>query len=373
MVAEADPLQQILELAAMALGTADVQMSVVGEPLVATVTARPVSSSTNWIDQRGFANVDAQTNDVNAWVRSIAVSPLTGPSGESGFLIAGADELDRFDESSLVVIDHVIELIEGQLDRSAEQIRMDRLGEVLRSNQEQLRQAKDRLSLSNEELEQFAYIAAHELVAPLRAVALWAEVLEPLVMNEEIDFSQIARCIDSIRNGVAGMDQQVRQLLELSNVQGQVSHLSPLSLADVVDKALFTMSVPLEEAGAVVEVGTLPDVLGREVPLQSVFANLVSNSLRYRHPTRELRISITSKQTNGLANVHVVDNGTGVDSDARDRIFQMFERGATEVPGTGIGLALSRRIVEAIGGEIALSRTDEHGSEFIVSLQLRDG
>lgn len=367
----------MVTLTAVALGVPDVQLSVRGAAAIDLCSDRPVSTSDHWSMRSGYGNCDATQatgddlwSDVDEWVRSIAVVPLTGSSGEEGFLLAGSEEPDRFDDTTLEVLNRIVALAEVHLDRTAEKVRMDRLGDVLRSNQQELRQAKDRLSVSNEELEQFAYIAAHELVAPLRAVALYAEVLEPLVTANEIDHDQVSRVIESIQTGVADMDQQVNQLLQLSNVQGDLSQISSLPLGDVVDKALSTLAVPIDEAGAVVEVNELPVVRARSVPLQSVFANLFSNALRYRHPARALKIEVTARESDGNAIVAVADNGVGIDPESHDRIFQMFERGSTETAGSGIGLALSRRIVEAVGGNISLRSSSGDGAVFEVSLPL---
>lgn len=368
-------LQQMVNLTAVALGVDDVQLVILGAPGLDLGTGRKITSSTEWVHRLGYLNckepeAGLEDGEVEGWVGSIAVAPLTAPSGEAGCLLAGHEKPDSFGDTTLEVLSRVVGLAETHLDRSVEQIRMDRLGEVLASNQDELREAKDRLLVSNEELEQFAYIAAHELVAPLRAVSLYAEVLEPLVTAEEIDHDQLHRCVRAIQTGVADMDQQVKQLLELSNVQGDLSEISSIDLTTIVDHALVTLAVPLDEAGAIVEVERLPVVRGRSVPLQSVFANLVSNALRYRHPGRSLRIRISAEQRQDQAIVHIADNGVGVNPEDRDRIFQMFERGSTATAGSGIGLALSRRIVEAVGGHLALASSSDQGAEFTISLRL---
>lgn len=372
-MADLNSLQQMVNLTAVALGVDDVQLVVLGSPSLDLLAGRKVTASADWAHRLGYQNcqgADLPVGSTQDWVGSIAVVPLTGPSGEGGFIIAGHETPDRFDDTTLEVLSRVVALAESHLDRSAEQIRMDRLGEVLVSNQNELQVARDRLTVSNEELEQFAYIAAHELVAPLRAVSLYAEVLEPLVTADEIDHDQVHRCIQAIQTGVADMDQQVKQLLQLSNVQGDLSEISSIDLITVVDHALGTLAVPLDEAGAIVEIEDLPTIRGRLVPLQSVFANLVSNALRYRHPARSLKIHISAEETQDKAIVRVADNGVGVDPKDRERIFQMFERGSTATAGSGIGLALSRRIVEAVGGNLSLDSSSDQGTEFTVSLRL---
>ncbi len=366
----------MVRLTAAALGVPDVQLVVLGTAAIDFCSGRCVTTSPSWAVRSGYGNCNPLApepdgwDDVEPWVRSVGVVPLTGASGEEGYLIAADGNPDRFDDTTIEVLSRIVSLAEVHFDRTAEQVRMDRLGEVLRNNQDQLRQAQDRLLISNEELEQFAYIAAHELVAPLRAVSLYAEVLEPLVTADDIDHEQVGRCVAAIRTGVADMDQQVKQLLQLSNVQGDLSQITSLRLTDVIDQALSTLAVPLDEAGAKVNVGELPLVRGRSVPLQSVFANLFSNALRYRHPGRPLTIDVTAEERDGQALIAVADNGVGVDPESHDRIFQMFERGSTATAGSGIGLALSRRIVEAVGGNISLRSSSDDGATFQVALRL---
>ena len=129
-----------------------------------------------------------------------------------------------------------------------------------------------------------------------------------------------------------------------------------------MSSALDTLSEPLDEANAIVMVDDLPTVQGREAPLQSVFANLIKNAVNYRHPDRRLELKISSTSSEGSCRITLADNGVGVQAGDRSRVFQLFERASTESPGTGIGLALSRRIVEAYGGEIGIEEGSPVGS-----------
>ena len=157
-------------------------------------------------------------------------------------------------------------------------------------------------------------------------------------------------------------------MLEFSRAQGIASDLGAIDLRMVVSSALDTLAESIEQANAIVNIGDLPHVQGREVPLQSVFANLIGNAVNYRHPDRQLEIDIRSELGDGACRITVQDNGRGIDDEDQARVFQLFERATTEAPGTGIGLALSRRIIEAHGGEIGVERGSESGSLFWIEL-----
>lgn len=164
------------------------------------------------------------------------------------------------------------------------------------------------------------------------------------------------------------MNQQVQYLLEFSRTQGTASSTEPVDVGDVVHSALDTLADSLEEANAVITVEEMPTVIAREVPLQSVFANLIKNAVTYRHPDRQLKLTISSETEDGNCRISIADNGVGIDAEDRSRVFQLFERASTDAPGTGIGLALSRRIVEAYGGEIGIEEDSPVGSTFWLEL-----
>ena len=338
-------------------------------PPVRVMSNGPISTSMVWADRSGYSTC-GPNDEVESWVRSVAVLPVTGPSGESGFVLVGHHEAEAFSDSSISALRDVVELVEENLDRGVEQVRINRLGEVLRRNQDQLRATQERLMVSNEELEQFAYVAAHELVSPLRAASLHAEVLESLVDGPVGNEARIGECIEAIRSGVSDMDQQVRDLLDLSNIHSDASEIVDFPLFDVVQGAADVLEASLADIGGSLIVDDLPVVCGRSVPLQNVFSNLFTNAIRYRDPTRPLEVRVSARTGDGVATVEVTDNGSGIADEAKDRIFRMFERDSATTDGSGIGLALSRRIVESLGGSIWLDRSSDAGTTFSLSIPL---
>lgn len=364
-------LRHLVELARSSTGAVSAELVVLGDPEFRVLAGETsIGGHEDWAANVQIGCDIADIASLAPGMQSIRTVPITGPSAEPGWIAVAHTEPNRLSNDAMDSLARVATLIEERLDRTVERIRLDQLGSVLHANQEELKVARDQLAASNTDLEQFAYIAAHELVSPLRSVAIYAEILESLVPADGTETSDRARkCADAIRDGVTTMNQQVQYLLEFSRAESSASTFENVDLRTVVNSALDTLSEPLDEAEASVVVGELPSVLGREVPLQSVFANLIKNAVSYRHPDRRLEVEISSVVTNGSCRISVSDNGIGVDASDRSRVFQLFERASVDAPGTGIGLALSRRIVEAYGGEIGVEDSEAGGSVFWLELQ----
>jgi len=291
-------------------------------------------------------------------------APLTGPSAEKGWIAAARSDDAPLDEDAIEILNRAARLVEEGLDRRVERIRLDEMSELLRSNQHSLQETRDQLEVSNRELEQFAYIAAHELVAPLRAVAVYAELLETVTPAIAEADSGALDCVHEIRAGVQRMTRQVQYLLQLSQTQLDAEATEPIAVEAVVHAAIDSVETALDEVGAVVTVDALPTVMASAVPLQSVFANLLTNAIRYRNTEAPLRIEVTSFSESDGQCVEFSDNGVGVASEDQSRIFEMFERASTAEDGSGIGLALSRKILEVFGATIRVMPGAEAGSIF---------
>ena len=118
MVVEPNPLQNMMRLAALALRASDVQLTVDGMPGISATTDRSIATTLDWAQQSGYANVDATFDGLAEWVRSFVVAPLTGPSGESGFVMAATDTPNHFDDASIDILTEVVTLLESHLDLS---------------------------------------------------------------------------------------------------------------------------------------------------------------------------------------------------------------------------------------------------------------
>jgi len=228
------------------------------------------------------------------------------------------------------------------------------------------------LQRSNAELEQFAYIAAHDLQEPLRMVTSYAELLGDRYRGQ-ID-ARADKYIHYAIEGAKRMQQLVNDLLAYSRVGTQGQPLRPTQSGAVLDQVLGGLRKAIEEAGADLHHGALPAVKADEVQLAQLFQNLVGNALKFRSErTTHIRIDARREGQEWLFSVE--DNGIGIEKEYSERVFQMFqrlnERGKYE--GSGIGLAIAKRIVERHGGRIWFDSKVGAGTTFYFTLPLLDG
>jgi signal transduction histidine kinase len=227
------------------------------------------------------------------------------------------------------------------------------------------------LERSNTELEQFAYVASHDLQEPLRKVASFCQLLERRYkrqLDERAD-QYIAFAVD----GAKRMQILINDLLAFSRVGRIVRDPVLVSCDAVLEQALANLSYAIEQAEAVVEADKLPRV-SAEVPLlTTVFQNLVSNALKF-HGEEKPHVRVTVRRAGENWEFGVADNGIGIDEEYAERIFVIFQRlhNKADYPGTGIGLAMCRKIVEYHGGRIWLDTTVESGSRFCFTLPVLD-
>jgi PAS domain S-box-containing protein len=228
------------------------------------------------------------------------------------------------------------------------------------------------LQRSNAELEQFAYVAAHDLQEPLRMVMSYAELL-----GERYRGQLDARADKYIHYAVEGakrMQQLVNDLLAYSRVGTQGKPLRPTPSGAILDQVLGELRQAIEEAGADVRRGALPTIKADEVQLAQLFQNLVGNALKFRSE-RAPRVSVDAQREGEEWLFSVEDNGIGIEKEYSERVFQMFqrlnERGKYE--GSGIGLAIAKRIVERHGGRIWFDSRAGTGTTFYFTLPVLDG
>ncbi len=239
--------------------------------------------------------------------------------------------------------------------------------ELAREELEQNRIAHtSELERSNHELEQFAYVASHDLQEPLRAISGCVEILQ-LRYAEKID----ARGHELIAHTVAGvsrMSELIDDLLEYSRVR-RAGAPEPVSVESALAAALRQLESAIENTGALIEHEILPTVCADGSQLVQLLQNLIGNALKYRGKAApQVKISAQRDHSNWLFAVR--DNGIGIEPQYFERIFSIFQRLHTrdEYPGTGIGLALCRRIVEQAGGLIWLDSQFGKGSTFYFTL-----
>jgi two-component system, sensor histidine kinase and response regulator len=230
----------------------------------------------------------------------------------------------------------------------------------------------EELARSNAELEQFAYVASHDLQEPLRMVASYTQLLARRYSGKlDADADEF---IGFAVDGATRMQTLIQDLLYYSRVTTKGQSLQTTSAEAVCGDALGNLRKSIEDSNALVSVGPLPAVLADATQLTQLFQNLIGNAIKYRdHRRPEIRIG--AKSEGDLALFSIEDNGIGIEPQYFDRIFQMFQRLHTrsEYSGTGIGLALCRKIVERHGGRIWLESRPGQGSTFLFTIPLAEG
>jgi light-regulated signal transduction histidine kinase (bacteriophytochrome) len=166
------------------------------------------------------------------------------------------------------------------------------------------------------------------------------------------------------------MQELLDALLRYSRIETQGRDLVPLKLEDIVQTVTTDLEVSIRKIGAHVEIGPLPIITGDPYQWRQLFQNLIANAVKYHRAEVDTVVKVYGEEYSGTAHIFVEDNGIGFDEQYLDKVFQAFQRlhGRNEYPGTGIGLAICRRIVERHGGTITAKSTPGKGSTFIVTL-----
>lgn len=228
-------------------------------------------------------------------------------------------------------------------------------------------QAKE-LSASNAELEQFAYVASHDLQEPLRMVTSFLTQLE-LKYNDIID-DKGKKYIHFAVDGAKRMRQIILDLLEFSRVGRFSSTIEEVDIEKVIEDTLFLYRKKIEEIKAVISYKKMPILHSYSGPIRQLFQNLISNALKYKHPDRFPEITISYEETETDYVFAIKDNGIGISSEYFEKIFVIFQRlhHKDEYSGTGMGLAISKKIVENLGGRLWVESTEGEGSTFYFSI-----
>lgn len=231
-----------------------------------------------------------------------------------------------------------------------------------------LRERAAQLERSNADLEQFAYAASHDLQEPLRSLALGAETLL-LAAGDRLEEDE-RRLLTTMERSVTQMSEQVTALMRLAQVAVSKEPGEPVPVALALEDALAATRAAVREAGAEIDVrGLLPASAVPRAELALVLQNLIANAISYRRPDVAPRIVIRGERDGGHVVLRVADNGIGLTESDRGRIFGLFERAHPGVSGTGLGLALCRRILGRRSGSISVASAGPgRGSEFTVRL-----
>jgi len=224
------------------------------------------------------------------------------------------------------------------------------------------------LARSNTDLEQFAYVASHDLREPLRMVTSYLGLLEQRLGDRLTE--ETREFIGFAKDGAERMDRLIFDLLDYSRIGRVTLPLVPVALSDVMEDVLSNLRVVIVDVGAHLDISTsLPTIFGERQELVRLFQNLVANALKYHAGDRLPEVRIGARQSKGEWVITVADNGIGIAPQHFERIFGIFQRlhARHDYDGTGIGLAICKKIVEHHRGRIWVQSIPGEGSEFFVS------
>lgn len=234
--------------------------------------------------------------------------------------------------------------------------------------EEAMKELNEQLFLSNKELEQFAYVASHDLQEPIRMVSSFLQLLEKKY-KDKID-EKASQYISFAVDGAERMKTLINDLLKFSRLGTQREKNVLVDCNDIVQNVLSVYQYTIRDIGAEISISELPVVMGLKSELEQLFQNLIGNALKYRKARAYPIINITCERMDNYWLFKVKDNGIGIDDRYFEKIFIIFQRlhGRNDYSGTGIGLAICKKIVERHGGEIGVKSKLGEGSEFYFTI-----
>jgi PAS domain S-box-containing protein len=270
-------------------------------------------------------------------------------------------------DGSPLVLEMDIDVTEQRMAEAELKRHRAHLEELVKERTEELKEYTENLKRSNEDLERFAYIASHDLQEPLRNVVSFSQLLARRYHGKlEPDADEF---IGYIVEGGKRMQELVQDLLEYSRVNTRGAPFQPTNSEDVVDRVIQNLFFTIQESNTIIETTSLPMVNADPGQLGMVFQNLIANSIKF-HRDDPPFIHISAEQSGSMWMFAVRDNGIGIDPAFSNRIFEIFQRLHTrdKYPGTGVGLAIVKKIIERHGGNIWVESEVGEGSTFYFTL-----
>jgi signal transduction histidine kinase len=342
-----------------AIASARALAALASEPGVTTASLRPLIDATVMAEEQHRRTLD---------------SYMTRTEGEA---TARMERL-RLLESLLGIYVVIVLILEGMFVVIPAIRGITRHTEELARSNALLRSYADRLEQSNKELQEFASVASHDLQEPLRKVQAFSDRLRRKYADklDEQGLDHLGR----IQNAAERMQKLINDLLTYSRVTTKAQPFAPVDLAVVVREVTVDLEARIESSGGRVEVEALPTIDADALQVRQLFQNLIGNALKYHRRGVQPLVKVSARPllpeepvpANGQAYVRidVSDNGIGFEDQYKDRIFQMFQRlhGREEYEGTGVGLAVCRKIVDRHGGSITARGVPGDGATFELTL-----
>ena len=239
----------------------------------------------------------------------------------------------------------------------------------IEESQNKINELSRELKLANEELEQFTYVTSHDLQEPLRMITGYIQLIQKNI--ERGNLNAIQEFMDFVLSGTNRMQMLIADLLKLSRVNRKGAPFTLVDVKEVLNVALAHLAKKIKVTGAEINCEQLPIVTGDTFQLVNLFENILDNALKFTSLETPPRIAISVSEADGKYIFEVKDNGIGIDNKFHKRIFAIFQRLHTrgEFEGTGIGLAVCKKIVERHGGDIWVKSEPGSGSAFYFSIK----
>lgn len=314
---------------------------------------------------------DTFSGNYQAWISGLHPEDSERRDKEINLALTGEKSLDT--EFRIVwpdqSIHHIRAIATVERDESGEPIRLLGVNWDItdRVEAEELKIQSKSLEIKNKELEQFAYVASHDLQEPLRTVSSFVDLLLAKYKNN-LD-EEGSRILGYISGSSERMKALVTGLLDYSRI-GRKVELSLVDCQSIVNQVIQDFSLVIEESGVRFTIDKLPTIPGYQTELRMVFQNLISNAIKFRNVDKDLKISVSASKKLDHWLFTVEDNGIGIEEQYKDRIFLIFQRLHTrnKYEGTGIGLAHCKKIVEMHRGKIWMKSTFKKGTTFFFTI-----
>ncbi|WP_174184201.1 sensor histidine kinase [Nocardia barduliensis] len=305
-------------------------------------------------------------------VRRLVARPLSYLT-DASLRVAGGDfdhHIDAHGPADLTTVAHAVESMRRRIVTELSSSRAQEA--ALAEQKTDLDLQAEELRRSNTELEQFAYVASHDLQEPLRKVAAFCQLLEKRY-GDQLD-ERGKQYIDFAVDGAKRMQILINDLLTFSRVGRITDRNDPTGLDQTLDKALTNLSAAIDDTDALIRrPDELPEILGDPTLLTMLWQNLIANAIKFREPDRTPEIEITCEQDEHGSGwlLSVSDNGIGIAPEFAEKVFVIFQRlhNREEYSGTGIGLAVCKKIVEFHGGRIWIDTEYTAGTRFCFTLR----
>jgi PAS domain S-box-containing protein len=221
----------------------------------------------------------------------------------------------------------------------------------------------------NRALEEFSYVISHDLQEPLRMITSFSQIIQRRYLSK-LNNPDIDRDFNFVIDGAKRMSKLIKDMLEYSRWSSQQFPIEKVDTQDVIAEVLQNLTISIGQANAEITVGELPTLMANRLVISQVFQNLIGNSINYRHPDRKSKIQLDFNYQPETKNwiCSVRDNGRGFDEKQKERIFGIFQRLHTDKKGTGMGLAICKRIIEKQGGKIWAEGVPDEGATFLFTV-----